>query len=105
MLVSCGYPSVLGTMWAQCGPPSPATHHLVRSLEWKVRGADWSAAGQETSDQIPGMNRTSYQVKAPCAAGIWRIRAEVTGMFEDSEYAFSDTSQERVVGADACRPG
>jgi hypothetical protein len=90
-------------MWAQCGPPPPTTHHLVLSLEWKVRGADWSAAAQQISDRIPGVGRTPFQVKAPCVAGIWRIKAEVSGLFEGKNYAFSDTSQERVVGIDACK--
>lgn len=38
----------------------------------------------------------------------WKVRgagAVVTGMFEGREYVFSDTSQERVVGTDACKPG
>ncbi|MGH3931332.1 MAG: hypothetical protein ACRDTF_15330 [Pseudonocardiaceae bacterium] len=95
----------LGTMWAQCGPPAPATHYLVLSLERKVRGADWTAMAEETSDTIPGTSRTSYQVKAPCQAGIWRITADVRGQFQGRDYVFSDTSRERVVGEGDCTPG
>lgn len=97
-------PNVLGTMWAQCGPPPPTTHHLVLSLERKVRGADWASMAEEISNKIPGVERTSYQVKASCQAGIWRIKADVTGMFQGKDYAFSDTSRERVVGEGDCKP-
>jgi hypothetical protein len=62
-------------------------------------------SAQEINDTIPEVSRTSYQVKAPCVAGIWRIKAEITGLFEGKDFAFSDTSQERVVGEGACKPG
>ena len=98
-------PNVLGTMWAKCAPDRPATHHLVLSLEWRVRGSNWSASSQEVSDTVPGASRTSYQVKAPCVAGIWRIKAEVAATFQGRSFNVTETSQERLVGADACRPG
>ena len=46
-------PNVLGTMWAKCAPDRPDSHHLVLSLEWKTRGADWSVSASEVSDKIP----------------------------------------------------
>ena len=92
-------------MWAKCAPDRPDTHHLMLSLEWKTRGADWSVSASEVSDKIPGQERTSYQVKAACVAGIWRIKAVVTATFQGRHYDVTETSQERLVGADACKPG
>jgi hypothetical protein len=77
---------------------------MTISLEYKARGVSgWSSQAEATSDVIPSVRRTVYQVKAACRAGAWRIRAHASGSLQGKEFDFSDFSVERVVAASDCR--
>ncbi len=95
-------PEIIGNGWAQCDVP-PEEHVVSMALEYK-QGGKWTNASHIRDAGIPPgpPNRRSYEVKAACYAGEWRISMSVTGSLQENPFVFSDYSRTREVSSSQC---
>ncbi|AFU04650.1 hypothetical protein [Nocardia brasiliensis] len=95
-------PQIIGNGFAQCDVP-PIEHILTLALEYN-QGGKWMNAAYITDAGIPPgpPNSRSYEVKAACYAGTWRVSMSVAGKLQGNPFVFSDSSTTRDVPTSQC---
>ncbi|WP_306363404.1 hypothetical protein [Nocardia sp. CC227C] len=95
-------PEIIGNGFAQCDVP-PEEHSLILALEYR-QGERWVNAAHIRDAGIPPgpPGRRSYEVKAACYAGTWRVSMSVTGSIQGQPFVFSDYSRTREVPTTQC---
>lgn len=98
-----GVGSIIATVKVKCDVP-PEKHELRLELDMLVRGEGWQTREFEEFEQIPRPTAT-YQVKAACTPGTWRMQANAVGTLGGQPFDFSDASMPRIVTAEDCARG
>ncbi|WP_280454176.1 hypothetical protein [Nocardia brasiliensis] len=93
---------IIGNGVAQCDVP-PDEHILTLALEYQ-QGGKWVNAAFITDSGIPPgpPSSRSYEVRAACYAGTWRVSMSVAGKLGGNPFVFSDYSSRREVSASQC---
>ncbi|MGX1772083.1 hypothetical protein ACWIGW_08205 [Nocardia brasiliensis] len=95
-------PQIIGNGFAQCDVP-PDEHILTLALEYNQGGQWVNAAYIKDAGIPPGPpNSRSYEVKAACYAGTWRVSMSVAGKLQGNPFVFSDYSATRDVPTSQC---